>query len=157
MLFDSGGFGRDGRLVGKRAGHHNEVSSPDQVQVYELQAADADGKPTTSLLAMSKRVLDNRILPRGWRADGPHVDVTKPMGVGDDPDFVAGSDIVHFKVKTPGEGRLRVIAWLHYQSIPPHWVDALRKVDAPAAKMFVEMYDRADKTPETLATASWFG
>ena len=157
LLFDSGGFGRDGRLVGKRAGHHNEVSSPDQVQVYELQAADADGKPTTSLLAMSKRVLDNRILPRGWRADGPHVDVTKPMGVGDDPDFVAGSDIVHFKVKTPGEGRLRVIAWLHYQSIPPHWVDALRKVDAPAAKMFVEMYDRADKTPETLATASWFG
>jgi len=156
VLLDSGRFDAAGRLVGKQTGHHREITSSDQVQVYELRAADANGKPTTSLLAMSKRALDNRILPRGWRADGPHTDVTKPVGIGEDPDFRAGSDTVRFKVAVRGAGRIRVIAWLHYQTIPPHWVDPLRKVDAPEAKIFVEMYDRADKTPETIAVASRF-
>jgi len=157
LLLDSGAFDKDGRLTGKQSGHHNEIAQSDQVQVYELRAVDAAGKPTTSLLRMSKRALDNRILPRGWRVDGPHVDVTKPMGIGDDTDFKAGSDTVRFRVPVPEAGRVRVIAWLHYQSIPPPWVDPLREVDAPEAKIFVEMYDRADKTPETIATASRFG
>ena len=156
LLLDSGAFGADGRLLGKRPGHHAAISSSDQVQVYELRAADAEGRPTTSLLRMSKRVLDNRILPRGWRADGPHVDVTRPMGVGNDPDFKPGSDTVAFRLPVEGAGRVRVVAWLHYQSIPPPWVDPLRKVDAPEAKLFVAMYDEADKTPETLAVASRF-
>jgi len=156
LLLDSGAFDEDGRLTGKRTGHHTEISKSDQVQVYELRAADAEGKPTTSLLRMSTRVLDNRILPRGWKPDGPHVDVTKPKGIGEDPDFKAGSDTVQFRVPTRGAGRVRVVAWLHYQSIPPLWVDPLRKVDAPEAKLFVDMYDWADKTPETLAVASRF-
>ena len=53
--------------------------------------------------------------------------------------------------------QVRVIAWLHYQPVPPHWVDPLRRIDAKEAKLFVEMYERADKTPETLAVASRFG
>jgi hypothetical protein len=156
LIFHSGSFDRSGRLVGKRTGHHHEITAPDQVQVYELRSADSSGKPTTSLIAMSKRVLDNRILPMGWRARGPHTDVTKPIGTKGDPDFKAGSDTVRFKVPAGAGGRVRVVAWLYYQSIPPHWVDSLRSVDAPEARMFVEMYDEADKTPETLATASRF-
>ncbi|MHC4953199.1 MAG: multiheme c-type cytochrome [Planctomycetota bacterium] len=156
LLFDSGAFDADGRLVGDTPGHHNEITKPDQVQVYELRAADKDGKHTTSLLAMSKRVVDNRLLPKGWRADGPHINVTSAIGTDGDPDFVAGSDTVHFKVPAAAPGRLAVIAWLHYQSVPPHWVSPLRRVDAAEAKRFVEMYDAADKSPETLATASRF-
>lgn len=157
VLLDSGSFDESGRLIGKQTGHHREIAASDQVQVYELRATDAKGQPTTSLLAMSKRALDNRILPMGWRADGPHVDVTGPAGINGDPDFVAGSDTVQFRVPVANEGRVRVVAWLLYQSIPPRWVDPLRVVDAPEARMFVEMYDDADKTPETLAIASRFG
>ncbi|MHC4937585.1 MAG: multiheme c-type cytochrome [Planctomycetota bacterium] len=155
LLFDSGRFDEDGRLVGKKPGHHTRITDPDQVQVYSLVAADKDGRPTTSLLKMSKRLVDNRILPRGWKPDGPHADKTSPQGTGEDGDFVAGSDTVRFEVAA-GEGRVRVLAWLHYQSIPPSWVDPLRKVDAPEAKLFTGMYDEADKTPEDLAVVSRF-
>jgi hypothetical protein len=44
-----------------------------------------------------------------------------------------------------------VVAWVRYQAIPPHWVAALRAVDAPECRQFVTMYDAADKTPETVA------
>ena len=156
LVFDSGAFDDDGRLAGSRPGHYTEINAPHQVQVYELRAADADGKPTTSLLRMSKRVLDNRILPLGWKPDGPHAETTRPVGIGEDPDFRAGSDTVRYKILLKNPGRVRVIAWLLYQTIPPHWVDPLRKVDAPEAKVFTEMYDAADKSPETLAVTSRF-
>ncbi|MHC4848323.1 MAG: hypothetical protein ACYTEG_07700 [Planctomycetota bacterium] len=156
LLFDSGAFDKDGRLVGKVPGHYTEINAPHQVQVYELRAVDAEGKPTTSLLKMSKRALDNRILPRGWKPDGPHADTTSPQGIGEDADFKAGSDTVRYKVPVLEPGRVRVIAWLLFQPIPPHWVDPLRKVDAPEAKLFTEMYDEADKSPDTLAIVSHF-
>jgi hypothetical protein len=156
VLFDSGGFDRDGRIVAKRTGHFPEIRSADDAQVYELRAADADGKPTTSLLRMAKRALDNRLLPRGWKEDGPHAETTRPVGIGEDDDFRAGSDTVRYRVSAAGSEPVRVLAWLHYQSVPPHWVAPLRALDAPEAKLFVELYAEADRTPETLATASRF-
>jgi len=156
LLFDSGGFDADGRLVAKRTGHFREITSPDEAQVYELRAADADGEPTTSLLRMEKRLLDNRLLPKGWKPGGPHAATTRPVGVEGDSDFEAGSDVVRYRVAAANPGAVRVIAWLHYQSIPPHWVDELRGVDAAEARLFTELYDEADKTPETLVAVSRF-
>jgi hypothetical protein len=46
-----------------------------------------------------------------------------------------------------------VFVWVHYQPIPPHWVEPLRSVDADECRTFVELYDAADKTPETVAAA----
>jgi hypothetical protein len=39
---------------------------------------------------------------------------------------------------------------MHYQSVPPAWVDPLRTVDTEEAVRFVRMYDAADKEPETV-------
>jgi hypothetical protein len=52
-----------------------------------------------------------------------------------------------------GLPKATVLVWVHYQPIPPHWVDDLRYVDAEECETFVEIYDAADHTPETIAAA----
>lgn len=158
VVFESGAFDDKGRIVGVgdelALPHRNVVEKPEHVVVYEMVAHDPEGRPTTHLTKMTSRAKDNRLLPRGWRDDGPHVDDTRPMGLGDDADFVGGSDTVQFRIPAPkGQGRVQVVARLHYQTVPPAWVDALRGIDAEECKRFVRMYDEADKTPETVAVA----
>jgi hypothetical protein len=159
VVFESGAFDEKGHLVGvpdeHALPHVALVEKPEQVVVYEMVALDPEGAPTTFLTKMVKRQKDNRLLPRGWRADGPHVADTAPVGTEGDQDFTGGGDTVAFRVPLPesARGAVQVVARLHYQSVPPLWVDALRDVEAEQAKRFVRMYDEADKTPETVATA----
>ncbi len=156
-LFDSGGFDERGRLrgVADELGlpHFDVVERPEQVQVYELVAADSSGRATTNLSAMTRPLKDNRLLPRGWKRDGPHASQTAPVGV-DDEDFAGGGDTVTYRVALP-PGAEDVIAtvWLHYQPIPPHWAEALRASKSPEAASFLGMYDAADPRPETAALA----
>ena len=158
LVFECGAFDDAGRLVGVadelRLPHVRTVTRPSDVAVYEMVAADADGAPTTYLTRMLKKAKDNRLLPRGFRRDGPHVEHTAPVGVDGDADFVGGSDAVEFVVPVAGTGRVQVTAELRYQSVPPAWVDALRGIDAEACKRFVAMYDAADRRPELVASVS---
>ncbi|MBX3461793.1 MAG: hypothetical protein KF830_01365 [Planctomycetes bacterium] len=159
VVFDSGGWTRDGRLAGVadelRQPHHARVTSPEQVVVWELVAVDEAGAPTTHLSRMHRRHKDTRLLPRGWRADGPHAEDTAPVGIDGDQDFAAGGDVVHFAVPLADAAPpASVVAWVRYQSIPPHWVDPLRAVDADECRSFVAMYDAADKTPDTAGVAA---
>lgn len=154
-LFDSGAFDERGRLrnVADELAlpHFDRIESPDQVQVYELVAADAAGRPTTSLGAMTRALKDNRLLPRGWKRDGPHAAETAPVGV-DDDDFAGGTDTVSYRVPLPeNTGEVIVTTWLHYQPIPPHWAEALRSSPSAEATSFLGMYDAADPRPETAA------
>jgi len=159
FVFECGANDEQGRLVGveheDRLPHVQTVTQPGDVVVYELVATDPDGAPTTYLTRMVHKQKDNRLLPRGWRADGPHIADIAPVGTDGDADFAAGGDTVAFRIPLPAgvRGRVQVQATLRYQSVPPHWVDALRPVEAEAAQRFVRMYDAADKTPETVATA----
>ncbi|MCK6448508.1 MAG: hypothetical protein L6Q99_19120 [Planctomycetes bacterium] len=157
-VFSSGLFDERGRLVGPAdelaLPHFERIERSDQVQVYESVALDARGNVTTTLSSMATRAKDSRLLPRGWRADGPHAEETRPVGVEDD-DFVAGGDVVTYACTLPesARGELRVVVNFVYQPIPPAWAEALRTSAAPEAQSFVEMYDAADPTPETLAVA----
>jgi len=158
-VFESGAPDAQGRIAGvadeHALPHRSVIDAPDQVLVWEVVATDPEGAPTTMLTRMVKKAKDTRLLPRGWKADGPHAAETAPVGVDGDADFVGGSDTVAFAVPMPGEsdGPVQVIARVHYQTIPPAWVDALRGVDDEAAKRFVGMYDAADRSPETVAVA----
>lgn len=162
LVFHSGDTDKDGRIVGigdeLDEPHRNLVTAPDQVPIYEQVAADAGGKATTRLGAMATRLKDTRILPLGWKADGPHADDTRPTGIGDDADFVGGSDRVAYRVpiKPEQSGRVRVLAYLRYQPIPPAWVEGLRNIDGPASKQFVGLYDDADNAPETITIGQAF-
>jgi hypothetical protein len=160
ILFESGAFDEEGRLVGFESEvglpHHDVVSAPDQVVVYEMVAEDLHGRATTALDEMAARTKDTRLLPAGWSADGPHATETAPLGVEGDDDFGAGGDVVTFRVSLAEHARsqLVVVARVYYQPIPPHWVDALRGSETEAAAWFVEAYERLAPAPETVAIAT---
>lgn len=158
-LFASGEVDARGRLLGVAdelaIPHCTNVSSSTDVPVYEMVAVDERGATTTELTRMSGLRKDTRLLPRGWRNDGPHADETAPVGIEGDTDFVAGADTVHYSIDLAGRGAgsLAITAQLRYQAIPPAWVDPLRSVDAREAAKFVGYYDAAPREPESLAIA----
>jgi hypothetical protein len=159
VLFRSGAYDAAGRLTGvadeRAIPHYDRITESGQVVVYECVPVDAAGKPTTMLTAMAKMGKDTRLLPRGWRRDGPHVDATAPVGVDGDADFVGGSDVVHFDVpaKVAADETLTIVAWLLYQPIPPSWVEPFRGAESPDATTFLSLYDAAEKTPDVAALA----
>jgi len=159
VVFETGAVNENGKLIGvadeHALPHVRTVEKPEHVVVYEMVALDPDGAPTTYLTKMTKRGKDNRLLPRGWKTDGPHIADTGAVGTEGDADFTGGGDTVAFRVPVPQRtrGRLQVVAHLYYQSVPPLWVDALRGIAGEECARFVAMYDKADKTPETVAVA----
>ncbi len=160
VLFESGAFTEDGRLrdVADELAmpHVSLVESKEQVPIFEMVAEDGSGAPTTSLTQMVRKRKDTRLLPRGHRHDGPHAKETNPVGIGSDFDFVAGGDRVGYRIPLSAKpaGRVQVVVWLHYQTIPPAWADALRGEEGEAAKRFVRLYDAMDKEPETVAVVT---
>ncbi len=159
VVWESGGVDDDGRLRSRSdTAHRDIVDARDQVQVWECRAIDGTGAETTLLHAMAGYAKDDRLLPLGWRADGPHADQTRPVGVDGDDDFGPGRDTVSYRAALPDDApdELLVVVWLLYQTVPPAWVDPLRPIDTPETTRFVRMYDAADKTPETLALGTRF-
>lgn len=159
VVFQTGAFDKEGRLSGVPdedvLQHRDVVTRPDHVVVYECVPSDTTGAPTRMLTAMSGMAKDTRLLPRGWRKDGPHAAETAPVGVEHDADFGPGGDTVHFQVPlTKGTPKVMVVAWLRYQPIPPAWVAPLRSVDSDDARRFVRIYDAADKTPDVAGLAA---
>ncbi len=159
VVFACGQMDANGRLRGvddeMRQPHRDVVERPEHVVVYEMVALDPAGAPTTFLTKMVRRGKDNRLLPRGWRSDGPHVGDTAPVGVDGDANFTAGGDEVTFRVALPkgATGKLTVRATLCYQTVPPAWVDPMRAIDAEETTRFVGYYDAAKKVPELVARA----
>ncbi len=159
VVFASGAFDQQGRLVGiedvMRVPHVRTIEKQTDVVIYEMIAHEPGGQPTTYLTKMVGRSKDTRLLPRGFDMLGPHIKDIAPIGIDGDDNFVAGGDRVACRIKLPDgvDGDCEVVATLHYQSVPPVWVDALREVEAEEAVRFVSYYDAATKTPEVVATA----
>ena len=95
-------------------------------------------KFTTSFIHGSEVVKDNRLLPRGWRADGPGPELngeflkaTYPCPTTrKDPRYGdgSGSDEITYRVRLPegtDRSRLSVKATLYYQAIPPYFLKML--------------------------------
>ena len=159
VVFDSGAHDERGHILGPKdetaEPHRDVVTAPEQVVIYEARPVDGQGRPTLLLHAMEAYGKDTRLLPAGWAAGGPDAARTRPIGTEGDASFRAGSDTVTYRVALPSGGAAPLVrAWLLYQSVPPHWIDALRPLVTPYARAFVRMADAADGTPETLASAT---
>jgi len=129
--------------------HHEVIDSPNQVQIYETLLHSDKHRYTTSFIHGSNVVKDNRLLPRGWKAEGPgaglrgeFLKATHPGPVArHDPRYGdgSGSDSVTYRVALP-EGvdtkRLKVKATLYYQAIPPYFLQSLFETapDGPATR-----------------------
>ncbi len=162
MLFESGRLNKaTGRVVGVKAdsgsGYErhfaSEITNPYQVQVYEAIMGDSDGNQTYTLLRASKYLKDNRIPPRGFPMRSAPAEVAV-IGVGNDPDFVAGSDRVTYRVRLPaGTARVVVNAELNYQTLAYGYLLDLKQDAAdPAVKRFLDLYDASSVRVETIAS-----
>ncbi len=129
--------------------HHEVITSPDQVQIYETLLRDGRGQFTTSFVRGCETVKDNRLLPRGWRREGPgpalrgrFLRATHPgPGAAADPRYRdgSGSDEVAYRIDLPAgvsPDRLRVRATLYYQAMPPYFLRNLFEgaPDGPATR-----------------------
>jgi len=111
---------------GQYQDHHTEIHDQSQVQIYEELVKDTEGHFTTSFLSLFDNIKKNRLLPRGWKPDGPHAAETKPHGsAAKDPDYLngCGCDTIIYKVplsKIPNAAKVQ--AQIFYQTIPPYYL-----------------------------------
>lgn len=169
-LFRSGAPNEEGLIVGpdgevlpteRRGGpvepHRQVIERPDQVARFRAIMADAEGAPTYSLLRGAQWMIDDRVLPRGWRGDHPDAPKARPYGTGEDTDFApegpsSGTDTVTYRLP---EGTATVRARLLYQTLSPRYVVEALAYETPEIERFMKLYEASDRAPEVLATAVW--
>jgi hypothetical protein len=167
IVFRSGGFDSRGRLLdgvgeilaselagGPIAGHHDQLTSPEQVQIWEAIMADDEGQPTYRLLRGATYLKDNRLLPPGWDPQQATAAIA-PAGVEGDPDFGPAGDTVAFVVAAPAAaGPYSVEARVYYQTLSPRFLAELFALEGPRIRAFEAMLADADLSPELLASAT---
>lgn len=121
--------------------HHEVISEPYQVQIYEEIIRDEKGRITTSFLNLAEKAKDNRLRPKGWSPTGRKASITSAHGrATDDPCYTdgarTGSDRVTYRIELGPEaarGAASVRATLYYQATPPYWLrDKFRTADGPS-------------------------
>ena len=139
--------------------HYTEITSADQVQIYESILGDRNGAVTTGLLNAVGYLKDNRLLPRGFDKKTADADVAVHGGALDDPDFTAAGDRVRYAIALNGApGPYTVSAELLYQPIGFRWANNLKQYDAAEPRRFTSYYDAmAGAATTTLARASATG
>jgi hypothetical protein len=124
---------------------HSKIDSSGKVQIYEELIKDARHQFTTSFLKRDEIVKDNRLLPSGYRHDGPpgvkipeyFLNATRPEEVNDDPSYTSGSgsSTVEYEIRVPpgvDASRFMVKATLQYQSTPPSYFAERFQTTSPA-------------------------
>lgn len=110
--------------------HYEVINDESQVQIYEEVIADPQGKITTSFVGLDQVLKNNRLLPKGWRSDGPYGEFTAPHGDAEhDPEYInksgaTGADRIVYRIPLNDRTRaaVSVRVTLNYQAIPPSYL-----------------------------------
>ena len=160
-LFESGALGPDGAIAGNDNDadplafepHHQEISSPEQVQIYEPIIADGRGQVTTGLLRAVRYLKDNRLLPAGFDKSSAERTVAAQGAAADDEDFRDGGDAIRYRIALDdGVAFVTVSARLLFQSIGFRWARNLDAYDSFETDRFAGYY-RANAAQSAVALA----
>jgi hypothetical protein len=122
--------------------HFREITSSDQVEIYEPILKDHDGHVTTGLAAAVGYLKDNRLLPAGFQKQSADKDIAVVGEAADDPNFSDAGDSVHYSIAlADAQGPFQIEAELWYQPIGFRWAHNLEAYDAPETKRIVGYYD----------------
>ncbi len=136
--------------------HYDEITSADQVQIYELVNGDVNGNFSTVLERGFARLKDNRLVPQGFSKTHSTYDTTTIIGLAnDDPNFNfdnglegSGTDEIIYKVALNNySGIVSVNVKVLYQSLPPHWMEEMFNESTPEIEFFKAMYEAKDPVP----------
>ena len=163
VVFESGALDDTGAIRGNDADerasafepHYEEITRPDQVQIYEPILGDRDGAPTTGLLTAVQYLKDNRLLPRGFDKRTAAPEIVVHGTAADDADFTGGGDRVRYRIPAATTGPYQVQVELRYQPIAYRWAQNLGRYDAPEPARFLRYYNAgASGSSVVVATAS---
>jgi len=157
VVFESGAVTNAGLIEGndndadalEYEPHYEQITSADQVQIYEPILGDAGNMPTTGLLDATHYLKDNRLLPRGFDKATADKDIGVYGAAVQDPNFAGEGDRVRYSVDVPaGGGPFAVDVELLYQPIGFRWAHNLDKYDAFEPRRFVNYYN-------AMSSGSW--
>ncbi len=164
VVFESGRLNPDGSIEGndndlENGGfepHYAEITSSDQVQIYEPILVDVDRNVTTGLLTALNYVKDNRIPPLGFEVSTVEERVAVHGDALADADFRGGSDQIRYRIPTTGHGGpFAVDVELWYQPIGFRWAQNLGEYEHFEAKRFDRYYsEMADQSGTVLTSVS---
>ncbi len=165
IVFESGAMRPDGFIVGndndtdphRFEPHYPEITSAEQVQIYEDIMAAPNGDVTTGILTGVRYLKDNRLLPRGFDKNTPNKDIAVVGEALNDPNFVGGGDTVRYSVDIGNvSGPVRIDAELWYQPIGYRWANNLKPYNQAAEpRRFTTFFDSMGPATATiLARAS---
>lgn len=152
VVFESGALNANGSIVGndndedplKFEPHYREITSPQQVEIYEPILGDSEGKVTTGLLHAVNYLKDNRLLPTGFEKKTADKDVKVVGDAADDAGFTDQGSVVRYKVSTANAtGLFHVEAELWYQPIGFRWAHNLEPYQASEPQRMVHYYEQA--------------
>ena len=162
-VFESGALNPDGSIKGNRNDsdplqfepHYQEITSPEQVLIYEPILKDSAGHVTTGLLSAIGYLKDNRLLPSGFSKQNAERDIAVIGEAANDPNFTDKGNVVRYSVSTAGAaGPFHVQAELWYQPIGFRWAHNLAPYSAEEPQRFVNYYESmSSNTAVVLASA----
>jgi hypothetical protein len=166
-VFESGNWNSNGEISGLDQGfepHHQLISEPDQVQIYQAVMKDVDDAVTYTLLRGAEYAKDNRLPPKGFKTAVPDYESIAIIGAAaDDPDFNrnetrqegSGSDQVFYKCSIAGKGtEFNILIDMYYQTISPRFAQDLLSHQTDEVAKFKGFYDNAEKAPILIKTIS---
>ena len=154
VVFESGALNSDGSIVGndndrdplRFEPYYREITSADQVEIYEPILKDSSGKVTTGLLHAVGYLKDSRLLPRGFNKATAEKDIAVVGGAADDPGFNDKGSLVRYLVSTgSAAGPFKFEAELWYQPIGFRWAHNLEPFKASEPQRMVRFYEAASR------------
>ena len=160
LIFESGAVEENGAIVGNDndlsplefEAHYNEITSQDQVQIYESIMLDVSGELTTILLSAASYSKDNRLLPAGFEKTTVTDDIAPDGKAMTDDNFTGGADRVTYKIDpASSDGPFLITAELLYQSISYRWAEDVSAYDTQESQIFTDYYNALSNQPVVLA------
>jgi hypothetical protein len=149
-VFESGALDRDGSIKGNINDtdpthfepHYREITSSDQVEIYEPILKDPAGNVTTGLITAVGYLKDNRLLPSGFEKSSALKDIAVVGDAAQDPDFTDKGSIVRYSAAVdPSLGPFHIEAELWYEPIGFRWAHNLAPYQAQETQRMVSYYD----------------
>jgi hypothetical protein len=149
-IFESGALRPDGSIVGnanddnplRYEPHYNEITRPDQVEIYEPILGDSRGNVTTGLLNTVRYLKDNRLLPAGFDKNTASPDIAVIGAAATDPGFTGHGSQVNYLIPSQGfAGPFHILVELWYQPVGFRWAHNLAPYKASEPQRAIDYYE----------------
>lgn len=163
VVFESGKVNADGSVTGVDADtdltafepHHDLITSPDQVQVYEAIMGDDMNQVTYTLLRGMVYLKDNRILPQGFDKATAPSDIRVAGEALTDDDFVGGSDEIRYQIAGLNGINYQVTAELIHQPLAYGFAQDLFSDSGAEIQDFRTMFQASNAKSTTITTQAF--